>query len=51
MNKIKDGKFVVWSDKIKHPIAVRYAWASNPDSVNLYSKNDIPISPFRTDNW
>jgi len=46
-----DGETIVVSAKgIKHPVAVRYAWASNPD-VNLYNKAGLPASPFRTDTW
>lgn len=48
--RIVDNKVIVSSKKIKKPVAVRYAWASNPDS-NLYNKADLPASPFRTDNW
>ncbi|HZF65443.1 MAG TPA: sialate O-acetylesterase [Chitinophagaceae bacterium] len=40
---------VVWSDDVKEPIAVRYGWAANPDDVNLYNKEGLPASPFRTD--
>jgi sialate O-acetylesterase len=44
----------VWSDSIKHPVAVRYAWADNPLGANLYNKAGLPASPFeamvRTDN-
>jgi sialate O-acetylesterase len=29
---------------------VRYAWADNPDGANLYNKDGLPASPFRTDN-
>jgi sialate O-acetylesterase len=42
---------VVWSDEIKNPVAVRYGWAANPDDVNLYNKEGLPASPFRTDDW
>jgi len=41
----------VWSDKIEKPVAVRYAWADNPENANLYNKENLPASPFRTDNW
>ena len=39
---------VVWSDKIKDPVAARYAWANNPEGANLYNKEGLPASPFRT---
>nr|WP_256534351.1 sialate O-acetylesterase [Lewinella sp. JB7] len=26
--------------------AVRYAWSSNPDDANLYSKEGLPVTPF-----
>ncbi len=46
-----DGKSVlVWSDKVPNPVAVRYAWAENP-TCNLYGKDDLPASPFRTDQF
>jgi len=41
---------VVSSEKIAQPVAVRYAWAINPD-CNLYNKEGLPASPFRTDDW
>jgi sialate O-acetylesterase len=49
--KIVDNKVVVWSEKIHDPIAVRYAWADNPEGANLYNKEGLPASPFRTDTW
>jgi sialate O-acetylesterase len=39
------------SDKVTEIKAVRYAWAANPDDVNLYNSEDLPTTPFRTDNW
>jgi len=46
-----DGKtVVVWHPDIKNPVAVRYAWASNPVAT-LYNKAGLPASPFRTDDW
>jgi sialate O-acetylesterase len=42
---------VVTSDAVKNPVAVRYAWADNPDDANLYNLEGLPASPFRTDNW
>jgi len=48
--KIDGQTVIVWNPKISHPVAVRYAWASNPD-CNLYNKAGLPASPFRTDDW
>ena len=44
-------KVVVYSDKVENPVAVRYAWANNPDDANLYNNEGLPASPFRTDHW
>jgi sialate O-acetylesterase len=41
----------VSSDQVDAPVAVRYAWADNPDDANLYNKDGLPASPFRTDEW
>ncbi|HEX3007737.1 MAG TPA: sialate O-acetylesterase, partial [Bacteroidales bacterium] len=48
---IEGDKVIVWSNDVKNPTAVRYAWADNPDDANLYNKEGLPASPFRTDNW
>lgn len=47
---IEGDKVIVSSDKVTSPVAVRYAWADNPD-VSLYNEEDLPAVPFRTDNW
>ena len=39
---------VVSSAEISAPVAVRYGWTEFPD-VNLYNKEGLPASPFRTD--
>ncbi|MDG1731243.1 MAG: sialate O-acetylesterase [Algibacter sp.] len=49
--ELKGSKIIVYNDTISNPVAVRYAWANNPDNVNLFSIYDMPISPFRTDSW
>lgn len=49
--KIEGNKVVIWSSQVKKPVAVRYAWADNPEGANLYNKEGLPASPFRTDNW
>ncbi len=48
--QIEGNEVVVWDSKIKNPVAVRYAWASNP-ICNLFNEAGLPASPFRTDNW
>jgi sialate O-acetylesterase len=47
--KIEDNRVVVWNDRIKNPVVVRYAWADNPEDANLINKEGLPASPFRTD--
>lgn len=46
---IEADEVVVSSVKVKSPESVRYSWESNPDG-NLYNKEGLPASPFRTDN-
>ena len=47
--RIEGDEVVVWSDQVKKPSAVRYAWGNNPDDANLYNAEGLPASPFRTD--
>lgn len=47
--KIRNDKVVVWNNKIPKPKAVRYAWADNPNEANLFNREGLPASPFRTD--
>ena len=39
---------VVWSEEVRKPVAVRYAWSDAPDP-NLFNKEGLPASSFRTD--
>jgi len=48
--RIDGPSVIVWSSSVPHPIAVRYAWASNP-ACNLINEEGLPASPFRTDDW
>jgi sialate O-acetylesterase len=41
---------VVRAAGVEAPLAVRYAWADNPD-CNLCNREGLPASPFRTDDW
>ncbi len=49
--KIEGNEIIVWSDEVKNPVAVRYAWADNPHQANLYNQQGLPATPFRTDDW
>jgi len=46
--KIENGNVIVSSSRVLNPVAVRYAWADNPEGANLYNKEGLPASPFRT---
>jgi len=48
--QIDGNTIVVSSPEVQNPVAVRYGWANNPD-CNLYNKEGLPASPFRTDDW
>jgi sialate O-acetylesterase len=45
--RIEGNTVVVWSDQVPAPVAVRYAWADNPEGANLYNKEGLPASPFQ----
>ena len=47
---IEGNEVVVKNGRVENPIAVRYGWAINP-VCNLFNKDGLPASPFRTDNW
>ncbi|TDB67588.1 sialate O-acetylesterase [Arundinibacter roseus] len=44
--RIEGNQVVVWSEKVPHPVSVRYAWADNPAGANLYNYEGLPASPF-----
>ena len=48
--EISGNEVIVYCEDIKDPIAVRYAWATNP-VCNLINSDELPASPFRTDDW
>jgi len=48
--RIEGDTVVVSSNQVPAPVAVRYAWGSNPEN-NLINHAGLPASPFRTDNW
>ncbi len=48
--KIEKDKIVLTNKNIKAPVAVRFGF-SNTAMPNLFSKEGLPVTPFRTDNW
>ena len=47
-----DGNTVVlWSEEVKDPVSVRYAWSNNPEGCALYNAEGLPAVPFRSDNY
>jgi sialate O-acetylesterase len=48
--EIQGDRVVVWSPQVKGPVAVRYGWANYPLG-NLWNKDGLPASPFRTDDF
>jgi len=45
---IEGSKIVVSAASVAKPFSVRYGWAKTPD-VNLFNKEGLPATPFRTD--
>jgi sialate O-acetylesterase len=48
--RIKGSTIVAWSQEVPQPVAVRYAF-TNTATGNIFSKDNLPLSPFRTDDW
>lgn len=48
--EIQGAEVLVWSPSVDQPVAVRYGWANYP-VVNLWNKEGLPASPFRTDDF
>ena len=49
--KLDGSDLIVWSDKVKTPVAVRYAYTNFPTGANLYNKEGLPASPFSTSGY
>ncbi len=47
---VNDSIIALKSERVKIPVAARYAWSKNPD-CNLVNSAGLPASPFRTDQW
>jgi sialate O-acetylesterase len=48
--KIDGNTLLLWTKELKTPVAVRFSF-SNDAIGNLFSKEGLPVAPFRTDNW
>ncbi len=48
--RIDGSKVVVSAAGVTQPVAVRFAWSNSP-TPNLFNKDGLPASPFRTDDW
>src|SRR4029078_216726 len=48
--EIQDNPVVVSHVQVPNPVAVRYGWSDFP-VVNLWNKDGLPASPFRTDTF
>lgn len=49
--ELQGNEVVLSSPQVSNPKYVRYAWATNPDDVNLFNKEGLPATPFRTDHF
>ncbi len=49
--RIRGNKVIVWRSGVTHPVAVRFGWVDNPQEDNLFNREGLPASPFRTDDW
>jgi sialate O-acetylesterase len=49
--RIEGDRIVAWSDRVPHPVAVRYAWSNSPAGLTLFNREGLPAAPFRTDRW
>lgn len=48
--EIRENKVVLSSSQVSKPVTVRFGWADYP-VVNLFNREGLPASPFRTDDF
>ena len=48
--RVDGSRLIVSSREVKMPVAVRYQF-SNAGVGNIFSKEGLPLAPFRTDDW
>ncbi|OWK72971.1 hypothetical protein CBW16_12050 [Flavobacteriaceae bacterium JJC] len=49
--KVVKNRVVVSSESVKNPVAVRFGWKGDASESNLFTVQNLPVSPFRTDNF
>lgn len=49
--EIAGDKVILSSKDVPQPAAVRYAWSAQFPWANLFNKDGLPATPFRTDEW
>jgi len=48
--KLEKDKIILSSKQVPNPVAVRFSF-SNTAMSNVFSKEGLPLTPFRTDDW
>jgi sialate O-acetylesterase len=48
--RVDGSTVIVSSDRVRTPVAVRYAWRNSPDA-RLFNGAGLPAAPFRSDDW
>jgi sialate O-acetylesterase len=49
--RIEENRVILSHPAVAKPIAVRYGYSINPVRADLYNKDGLPASPFRSDDW
>jgi len=49
--EVSGSTVTVQAAAVPRPLSVRYAWADDPNDLNLYTTEGFPVAPFRSDDW
>ncbi len=49
--RIHGNKVIVARAGMARPVAVRFGWVDTPQEDNLFNRDGLPASPFRSDDW
>jgi sialate O-acetylesterase len=47
--RISESTVIVFHSNLTRPKYVRFGWIDNPPKANLFNREGLPASPFRTD--